>query len=132
MTKGSLAWPCPAVTSTLRAPLLQQGRVPSCMPASHSLLVPANVKAALASGWPVVQVEPRLMVSCGRAQLSTGDPGGCCADEAGVGSTIAQLCPPEHCPRAGKGVGGPLTFSPVLTSTLGSASELMLERKTQD
>ena len=102
MTKGSLAWPCPAVTSTLRAPLLQQGRVPSCMPASHSLLVPANVKAALASGWPVVQVEPRLMVSCGRAQLSTGDPGGCCADEAGVGSTIAQLCPPEHCPRAGK------------------------------
>lgn len=55
------------------------------MPASYS---PANVKAApaslacvcVASGWPLVQVESWLRVSCGsahpsQAQLSTGDPG---------------------------------------------------------
>ena len=87
--------------------------------------------------WPVVQVEPWLTVSCGsihpsRTQLSTGDPRGCSADKVAVGSTIAQLCPPEHRPCAGKGVGGPPTFSPVLMSTLGSASELMLGRKMQD
>lgn len=105
------------------------------MPASYS---PANVKAApaslacvcVASGWPLVQVESWLRVSCGsahpsQAQLSTGDPGGFSADEVGVGSMAAQLCPPEHRPRAGKGIGGPPTFSPVLTSTLGLASELI-------
>ena len=88
--------------------------------ASHSLLALANVKAApasqaymcVASGWPLVQVESWLRVSCGsihpsKAQLSTGDPGGFSADEVGLGSTAAQLCPPEHHPRAGKrGLGG--------------------------
>lgn len=84
----------------------------------------------VASGWPLVQVESWLRVSCGsvhpsQAPFSTGDPGGFSADEVGVGSVAAQLCPPEHHPRAGKGVGVPPTFSPVLMNTLGLASELI-------
>lgn len=86
--------------------------------------------------WLVVHVEPQLRVSCGsihpsHARLSMEDPGGCSADRVDVGSMIAQLCPPEHCLHAGKGIGGPPTFS-VLTTTLGLASQLVLDRKARD